>query len=74
MADALKISSTETLINRSRRTLNIKNRVDGATEDTVIDYAIADLVQGQHPISNEFSKKGIFVLEVVFAQSGSCII
>ncbi|WP_339721917.1 IS481 family transposase [Marinomonas primoryensis] len=51
----------DALINRSRRTPNIKNRVDDATENAVIDYAIAEPAHGQHRTSNELRKKGIFV-------------
>jgi len=50
----------DALINRSRRTPNIKNRVDDATENAVIDYAIAEPAHGQHRTSNELRKKGIF--------------
>lgn len=51
----------DALINRSRRTPNVKNRVDDATENAVIDYAIAEPAHGQHRTSNELRKKGIFV-------------
>lgn len=51
----------DALINRSRRTPNIKNRVDDATENAVIDYAIAEPAHGQHRTSNELRKKGVFV-------------
>jgi transposase InsO family protein len=51
----------DALINRSRRTPNIKNRVDDTTENAVIDYAIAEPAHGQHRTSNELRKKGVFV-------------
>lgn len=51
----------DALINRSRRTPNLKNRVDDATENAVIDYAIAEPAHGQHRTSNELRKKGVFV-------------
>ncbi len=51
----------DALINKSRRTANLKNRVDGTTEQAVIDYAIAEPAHGQQRSSNELRKKGIFV-------------
>ena len=36
----------DALINKSRRTANLKNRVDEATEQTVIAYAVDLLVHG----------------------------
>ena len=51
----------DALINKSRRTPNIKNRVDDKTEQAVIDYAIDQPAHGQHRASNELRKKGIFV-------------
>lgn len=51
----------DALINRSRRTPNVKNRVDEATETAVMDYAVAEPAHGQHRTSNELRKKGIFV-------------
>ena len=41
------------LINKSRRSPNIKNRVDDVTEQAVIAYAIAQPAHGQHRSSNE---------------------
>ena len=51
----------EALINRSRRVPNLKNRVDEATEQAVIDYAIEFPAYGQVRASNELRKQGIFV-------------
>ena len=51
----------DNLINRSRRGPNIRNRVDPAIEQAVIDYAIEQPAHGQHRTSNELRKKGIFV-------------
>jgi Integrase core domain. len=51
----------DALINRSRRTPNVKNRVDEVTEKAVIDYAVAEPAHGQHRTSNELRKKGFFV-------------
>ena len=51
----------EALINRSRRVPNLKNRVDEATEQAVIDYAIEFPAYGQVRASNELRKQGVFV-------------
>ncbi|HHD2053484.1 TPA: helix-turn-helix domain-containing protein, partial [Klebsiella pneumoniae] len=51
----------DALINRSRRVPNLKNRTDDATEQAVIDYAIAFPAHGQHRTSNELRKQGVFI-------------
>ena len=51
----------DALIEKNRRTPNIKNRVDEATEQAVVAYATDQLVHGQHRTSNELRKKGIFI-------------
>ncbi len=51
----------DSLISQSRRTPNLKNRVDQATEQSVIDSAIEFPAYGQHRTSNELRKKGVFV-------------
>lgn len=38
----------DALINRSRRATNLKNRTNDATEQAVVDYAIAYPAHGQH--------------------------
>ena len=49
------------LINKSRRTPNVKNRVDPAIEQAVIDYALEQPAHGQVRVSNELRKAGVFV-------------
>jgi len=49
------------LINRNRRTPNIKNRVDEVIEQAVISYAVDFPAHGQHRTSNELRKRGVFV-------------
>lgn len=49
----------DALINRSRRAPNLKNRTDEATEQAVIDYAVAFPAHGQHRTSNELRKQGV---------------
>lgn len=51
----------ESLINQSRRTPNLKNRVDDVTENAVLTHAIAFPAHGQSRSSNELRKQGIFV-------------
>ncbi|XVN74023.1 IS481 family transposase ISSde2 [Oligella sp. MSHR50489EDL] len=51
----------ENLIDRSRRTPNLKNRVDEKTESAVINYAIDYPAHGQVRTSNELRKQGVFV-------------
>jgi len=51
----------EALIDKSRHSLNLKNRVDPTIEDAVKAYAIDYPAHGQHRTSNELRKIGIFV-------------
>lgn len=51
----------DALINKSRRTANLKNRVDQTTEQAVIAHAVDQPAHGQSRTSNELRKKGIFV-------------
>jgi len=51
----------DSLISKSRRAPDIKNRVDQATEQAVIDHAVDQPAHGQHRANNELRKKGIFV-------------
>ncbi|WP_392565040.1 IS481 family transposase [Orbus wheelerorum] len=51
----------DSLISKSRRTPNLKNRVDDPTEQAVIGYAIDYPAYGQHRASNELRKQGVFI-------------
>ena len=51
----------DSLINKSRRAPNVKNRVDEVTEQAVVAYSIDQPAHGQHRTSNELRKKGVFV-------------
>ena len=51
----------DALIEKTRRSPNIKNRVDYETEQAVQDYAVEHPAHGQHRTSNELRKKGVFV-------------
>jgi transposase InsO family protein len=51
----------DSLINKTRRAPNLKNRVDDSVEQAVIAYAIAQPAHGQHRTSNELRKQGVFV-------------
>lgn len=59
--ELVKSGDIDALINKSRRVPNLKNRVDDATEQAVIDFAIQYPAYGQHRMSNELRKKGVFV-------------
>ena len=60
-------------INRSRRAPNLKNRTDEATEQAVVDYAVAFPTHGQHRASNELRKQGGLAPTVVSVLSGYSI-
>ena len=51
----------EALFDVSRRKPNLKNRVDEATEEAVVQFAVEYPAHGQARTSNELRKKGIFV-------------
>lgn len=51
----------DALIDKSRRSPNLKNRIDPAIEEAVKAYAIDYPAHGQHRTSNELRKNGIFV-------------
>ncbi len=59
--ELVKSGDIDALINKSRRVPNLKNRVDDATEQAVIDFAIQYPAYGQHRTSNELRKKSVFV-------------
>ena len=59
--ELVETGGIDSLIDKSRRKANIKNRVDEATEQAVITFAIEQPAFGQHRTSNELRKKGIFV-------------
>ena len=60
-------------INRSRRAPKLKNRTDEATEQAVVDYAVAFPTHGQHRASNELRKQGVLSPTVVSVLSGYSI-
>jgi transposase InsO family protein len=51
----------ENLIEKTRRKPNLKNRIDGMTEEAVIAYAIEQPAHGQVRASNELRKRGVFI-------------
>ncbi len=59
--ELVETDGLEGLINRERRVPNLKNRVDGGTEQAVINHAIDFPAHGQHRTSNELRKRGVFV-------------
>ena len=59
--ELVEYGGIDSLISQSRRTPNLKNRVDEATEQSVIESAIEYPAYGQHRTSNELRKKGVFI-------------
>src|SRR5690554_3361225 len=59
--ELVKSGDIDALNTKSGRVPNLKNRVDDATEQAVIDFAIQYPAYGQHRMSNELRKKGVFV-------------
>lgn len=50
----------DALINRSR-CAHLKNLTDEATEQAVVDYAVAFSAHGQHRTINELRKQDVFI-------------
>lgn len=67
------LKAVDAQINRSRRAPNLKNRTDEATEQAVVDYAVAFPTHGQHRASNELRKQGFLSPTVVSVLSGYSI-
>jgi len=59
--ELVETGGIDSLIDKTRRKANIKNRVDETTEQAVIASAVEQPAFGQHRTSNELRKKGIFV-------------
>jgi len=59
--ELVESGGVDSLINKSRRVPNLKNRVDDAIEQAVIDFAIQYPAYGQHRSSNELRKNGVFI-------------
>lgn len=58
---AVEEGGVESLLDKSRRQPNLKNRTDEATEQAVLTHAIEFPAHGQLRVSNELRKVGIFV-------------
>lgn len=72
-AELVDEGGVDALINRSRRAPNLKNRTDEATEQAVVDYAVAFPAHGQHRTSNKLRKQGVLSPAVVSVLSGYAI-
>jgi transposase InsO family protein len=59
--EAKDTGGIEALLHKDRRTPNLKNRVDDATESAVLAFALDNPAAGQVRVSNELRKQGIFV-------------
>lgn len=60
-------------INRSRRAPNLKNRTDEATEQAVVDYAVAFPTHGQPGPATSCVNRGVLSPTVVSVLSGYSI-
>ena len=58
---AVDEGGVEALFDKSRRQPNLKNRVESAIEEAVVNYAVEYPAHGQLRSSNELRKQGIFV-------------
>jgi transposase InsO family protein len=58
---AVEDGGIEALMDKNRRKPNLKNRVDEATEQRVLQYALDFPAHGQLRTSNELRKQGVFV-------------
>jgi len=59
--EAKDAGGIDALLHKDRRTPNLKNRVDDATESAVLAFAVDNPAAGQVRVSNELRKQGIFV-------------
>jgi transposase len=59
--ELVETGGIDSLINKSRRSPNLKNRTDIATEQAVVAYAVDQPAHGQHRTSNELRKQGVFI-------------
>jgi transposase InsO family protein len=59
--EAKDAGGIDALLHKDRRTPNLKNRVDDATESAVRAFALDNPAAGQVRVSNELRKQGIFV-------------
>ena len=59
--ELVETGGIDALINQSRRTPNLKNRVDGETVQAALKYAIDFPAHGQVRTSNELRKLGVFI-------------
>ena len=58
---AVEEGGVESLLDKSRRKPNVKNRVDEPTEARVVAYAVEQPAHGQVRASNELRKQGVFI-------------
>ena len=58
---AAEEGGVEALFDQNRRKPNLKNRVDPDIEKRVVTYATDYPAHGQHRVSNELRKQGVFV-------------
>lgn len=59
--EAKESGGMEALLHRDRRRANLKNRVDEAVEQAILDFALDNPAAGQVRVSNELRKQNIIV-------------
>lgn len=59
--EAKASGGVEALLQKDRRSPNLKNRIDQSIENAVLAYAIEQPAHGQVRVSNELRKRGTFV-------------
>lgn len=68
--ELVETGGIDALINQSRRTPNLKNRVDSETEQAVLKYAIDFLLMGKFEQATSYVNWVYLSLQVVCVQSG----
>ena len=58
---AVDEGGVDALLDKNRRKPNLKNRIDEATEEAVVAYAVEQPAHGQVRTSNELRKRGVFI-------------
>lgn len=61
LKEAKETGGVEALLHQDRRRPNLKNRVDDAVEQAVLQFALDNPAAGQVRVSNELRKVGVFV-------------
>jgi transposase InsO family protein len=58
---AVESGGVDSLLDKSRRQPNLKNRTEAGTESAILAYALEQPAHGQVRVSNELRKRGVFI-------------